>query len=288
MSRKTCQKITMLVAAFGFAWQVASPPAWAVSLNANAAPTNPASAMWTLDQIYNVLDTRTTNVAKRAGAFTEPNGGPTNGTRTLDDIMVLVTNRAPVPKTGMTQTWWPGDDGTNHIGVAWPTQRFSRVFTSGPGTNQIRDNLTGLIWARNANLAKGSAWDGNGTGIMAWSNAFDFVTNSTGIVNGTNGVDGLGGYGGANDWRLPSCRELFSLTDFRFTSPALCNAAGTNKWSANDPFINVQSAFYWSSTTCKATTYRAMGVGFDEGGLGHSSYKVQESNYVWAVRGGLR
>ena len=31
-----------------------------------------------------------------------------------------------------------------------------------------------------------------------------------------------------------------------------------------------------------------MGVGFDEGGLGHSSYKVQESNYVWAVRGGLR
>ena len=268
---------------------VASARSWGAGLgtvNANAAPTNPASAMWTLDQIYNVLDTRTTNVAKRAGAFTEPNAGPTNGTmHTLNDIMGLATNRAPVARIGNANIIWAvGDDWNNRAGVVWPTQRFSRVATSGSGTNQIRDNLTGLIWARNANLAANSAW--STTGAMTWTNAFDFIANSTGIVNGANSVDGLGGYGGANDWRMPNERELRSLVDDSWAGPTLCNAAGNAQWSEGDLFTGVQATtWYWSSTTRIGNPVSVWGVNFS---TGDSTYGISKTGtyYVWPVRGG--
>ena len=141
------------------------------TLDAPAAPTNANSAIYTLEDIYNKLNTRT-NVAKRMGAFTEPTGGPTNGTmHTLNDIMALVTNRAPVQKTGQTTSYATDNDGTLKKGVAWPNPRFTigtgTVFNT---TNCVTDNLTRLMWARNANLASGTAKRrcGATTADVAW------------------------------------------------------------------------------------------------------------------------
>jgi len=53
---------------------------------------------------------------------------------------------APVPKTGQTTSYATGDDGDLEKGVAWPDPRF---MDNGNGT--VTDNLTGLIWLKNAN-----------------------------------------------------------------------------------------------------------------------------------------
>jgi len=237
--------------------------------------------MWTLNDIYNVLNTRITNAAKRTGAFMEPPGRPTVGTmHTLNDIMTLVTNRAPVPKTGQTTSYGTGDDGALKIGVAWPNPRFSVVGAPGTAeTNQIRDNLTGLIWARHANIASGTVWSVNGT--CTWATANNVITNSTGPVNGAN-------YGGTNDWRFSNARELFSLIDWKYSNPALSDGTGTNQWTeARGPFTDVKNA-YWTSTTYVPNPgnegwYVSLNI---SGGVLYRADKTTASYYVWPVRGG--
>lgn len=52
-----------------------------------AGPTDPASAMYSVTDIYNRLDTGAAG-SKRGGAFTEPTSGPTApASRTLDEVM---------------------------------------------------------------------------------------------------------------------------------------------------------------------------------------------------------
>jgi len=85
--------------------------ALAGDLDSPAAPTDAASAMYTLEAIYNRLDAGTAG-AKRAGAFTEPSAGPTAGTgRTLDDVMgkapsVDAANGAGMADVLATKTFW--------------------------------------------------------------------------------------------------------------------------------------------------------------------------------------
>lgn len=239
------------------AWLLASGSVRAgTSLEAPGATNSVASAMWTLDAIYSVLDTRATNVTKRTTVVNEPMNGPTAGTmHTLNDIMGLVTNRAPVPKTGQVNSFVARDDGALRMGVTWPNPRFAMVGAAGSdATNQIRDNLTGLIWARNANLF----------GATNWSAA---VTNCNTLT-----------FGGTNDWRLPNARELFSLIDYSRNTPAL---------PAGHPFVSVQTASsgtYWSSTV-QSSTY-AWDVTIDYGGI--VPYDMTTKYYVWPVRGGGR
>src|SRR4030095_2438967 len=52
---------------------------------------------------------------------------------------------APVPQTGQTATFTAGDDGAIRAGVALPSPRFT---DNSDGT--ITDNLTKLIWLKNA------------------------------------------------------------------------------------------------------------------------------------------
>jgi len=236
------------------------------NLTPPAGPESAGSAMWTLDDIYNVLSTRTTNVTLRAGGFTEPTAGPTNGTmHTLNEIMTLVTNRSPVQRTGQTTSYTNRDDGALQIGVVWPNPRFTVLGdTNSPVdvlTNCVRDNLTGLIWARNANMF----------GLVNWATA---VTN----CNTLN-------YGGQTDWRLPNLRELFSLIDVRVVAPAVCNTAGTAKWTAGNPFTSISTAneYYWTSTKFTAD----VGMWCVRINYGILNYKATHAlNPVWPVRGG--
>ena len=245
----------------------AAMPALGGSLDSPAAPDNAESAMFTLSDVYNVLTTgATTN--KRAGGFAVPTGGPTNGTYTgctFDQVYGAAKTDASMyitPKSGVVTSHRAGDDGELEKGRAWPNPRF----TVQADTNCVLDNLTGLMWARNANQF----------GQVDWATA---LASCNDLV-----------YGGYDDWRLPNVRELYSLIDLEFWTPALCNTEGTAKWTANNPF-NVVAAWmaspYWTSTTSAVNANNAWYIELSRGWIYSSSAKTT-AYYVWPVRGGRK
>jgi Protein of unknown function (DUF1566) len=170
---------------------------------------------------------------------------------------------APIPQTGQTISDAEGDDGDLQMGVPWPDRRFS---DKGDGT--VRDNLTGLIWLKNANCF----------GVRSWADAL----NDCNIL--ASGSCGLTDASEAGDWRLPNVKELHSLVDYGATNPAL----PPNNW-----FVNVQSnengPFYWTSTTYYAYPWAAWWLDFCHGhviGAGYkdNSHQGMSHYYVWPVR----
>jgi hypothetical protein len=248
--------VVLLVLAFGVGRLSAAPG----TLDSPAPPGSTSS--YTLEDIYNRLDTGT---AGTQSTFTEPTSGPTVGTmHTLNEIYDLIGQRAPVPKTGQTESYATGDDGDLEKGVAWPSSRFT---DNGDGT--VTDNLTGLIWLKNANCF----------GIRTWAQA---LADANGLGAGYCGlVDGSS----AGDWRLPNIRELQSLVHYGVLSPAVPNTAGTGKWMEGDPFTSVQSDGYWSSTSIADDPDYAWVVFLFGGGVYFGGPKTN-TYYVWPVRGG--
>ncbi len=187
-----------------------------------------------------------------------------------------------VAKTGQTQCWdnsgnvtacaGTGQDGEYQMGIdpaiaptnysatgayntpAWTGERFT---DNGDGT--VTDNLTTLVWLKNANC-----W-----GAQTWANA---LSNSNGLASGSCG---LSDDSSAGDWRLPNINELHSLIDLTQSSPAL---------PSGHPFSGVQVDNYWSSTTFTVETIGAWIVVLDNGIVG-AAYK-EGAMYVWPVRGG--
>jgi hypothetical protein len=188
-----------------------------------------------------------------------------------DGFYVIPTmrgNYAPVPKTGQTTSRGTRDDGALEKGVAWPTPRFT---DNNNGT--VTDNLTRLIWTKNANAF----------GVWTWDEALAFANE---LQDGFPPAVGLTDGSQAGDWRLPNIRELHSLIDYKFSDPALPNTLGTGKWAEGNPFQGVPSfnVIYWSSSTNSYYTTNAWNVNFTDG----SVYRNVKSNfyYVWCVRGG--
>ena len=159
------------------------------------------------------------------------------------------TYSAAVPKTGQTNSYQVGDDGAYQKGVAWPNPRF----TVQADTNCVTDNLTGLVWARNANI---------GGQIMTWYAAITYCEGLT--------------YGGQTDWRLPNIKELYSLVDLGQNGPGAALPTG-------HPFTGVGS-YYWSSSTYVAATGNGWYLYLTDGGV-YANDKAG-TRYVWPVRGG--
>ncbi|KJU85244.1 FG-GAP repeat-containing protein [Candidatus Magnetobacterium bavaricum] len=158
--------------------------------------------------------------------------------------------------TGQTATYAAGDDGALRSGATWPTPRFT---DANDGT--VADNLTGLVWSKDANTPVTGTCTGSD---RSWQAALEYVS----CLNGAN-------YLGYNDWRLPNKKELMSLVDRGRVNPAI---------ASGNPFTNVNANNYWSSSTTAYDSYVAWLVDINGG-----SVWVNSKSYgyrVWPVRGG--
>lgn len=194
---------------------------------------------------------------------------------TLDPILV-------VPKTGQTTCYaaagaviacvGTGQDGEYQTGIlpalaptsgttgAYNTPVWTGVRFTDNGDGTVTDNLTGLIWLRNANCFGGKPW------ATALSDANNLAHGDCNLSDGSS----------AGQWRLPNVNELHSLIDLTQSNPAL---------PANHPFTGVQLAPYPTSTTFSGYPTDVWVVGL------HTGYVARYPKHkpawgVWPVRGG--
>lgn len=169
-------------------------------------------------------------------------------TWTFSTVVISAPVMVQLPKTGQTASYYSRDDGEFKKGVSSPNPRF----TVGAGAESycVTDNLTGLMWIRSFDSTQ-----------RTWQDALDYSNTLT--------------FCGHSDWRLPNKNELRSLIDYSQNNPAL---------PAGHPFTNVQSGYYWSSTTNPANTNAASFVNMSDGGLG--DYPKEAYNFTWSVRAG--
>jgi len=161
---------------------------------------------------------------------------------------------APVEKTGQTTSFAPGDDGDLQMGVPWPDPRFN---DNEDGT--VTDNLTGLIWLKNANCFGKRSWS------KSLSDCNSLASGNCGLTDGSV----------AGDWRLPNVKELLSLIDYgkNYPDPGL---------PSGHPFLGIQYV-YWSSNTFE---YTGLPWYVTTSGSLESVQDYDMCISVWPVRGG--
>jgi hypothetical protein len=169
-----------------------------------------------------------------------------------------------LPRTGQTKCYneagteipcaGTGQDGAIQADVAPPSPRFQ------VNGDCVTDTLTGLMWARNANLPNGT---------MTWYQAIDYCKDLS-----------LCGY---TDWRLPTVNELESLVNST-------DETNRPKWYAAQGFTSVQAYYYWSSTTnAYAPNIAFVVLMWGQFFMGKLSVDKSSSRYgggVWPVRAG--
>ncbi|MEK6742262.1 MAG: DUF1566 domain-containing protein [Nitrospirota bacterium] len=175
-----------------------------------------------------------------------------------------------IPKTGQTTSYdantVKADDGALQKGIAWPSPRFTDN-----GDSTITDNLTGLMWLKDANVIQshdaatpGSELDNDGTvgdGMVFWQTALDIIE----VANASGGH--------YSDWRLPNRNEMRSLIHYDQTD--------SSTWLSGQGFQNVPSGFYWTSSSYSASL--AFVVYMIDGRL--DTFGKAGEYYVWPVRG---
>jgi len=184
---------------------------------------------------------------------------------------VIPKNYAPVPKTGQTDCYYSdgtsngctcGDtdcpseqDGGLEKGVAWPNPRFTDNLN---GT--VTDNLTGLVWLKDANSAGQTDW------VFAINYCNNLADDGSSLTDDSS----------AGDWHLPNVDELNSLIDHGNCSLAL---------PTGHPFTSVQQyPPYWTSTTYTTHTVNAYTISMNNGEVGGHGKDIDYLCVVWPVR----
>lgn len=129
----------------------------------------------------------------------------------------------------------------------------------------VKDNITGLVWTRNGNLAGE---------MLSWYDAFQFIR----MLNEKR-------YAGHSDWKLPDIYELKKLV----TAVLDVQAAGSGKSDVSvsaalirSGFLDVQAGDYWSSTTNMFNEVEAGFISMISGDNSHGNKALYMN--VWPVR----
>ncbi|XDD49355.1 DUF1566 domain-containing protein [Leptospira sp. WS92.C1] len=146
------------------------------------------------------------------------------------------------------------------------SERFSvGPFNPGTVTGTVLDSATNLVWERCSRGQTSAADCAEAATTTDWETA---LTYCDGLTVGT-----------LSDWRLPTIKELGTIVNYNFETPAIETAL----------FPNTPSGLYWSSTTNPSDTSpggrdKAMHIDFNEGGL-EDSAKTATTLYVRCVTG---
>jgi quinol monooxygenase YgiN len=175
-----------------------------------------------------------------------------------------VRGQSRVPRTGQQNCWdlhgtplkdcaGTGQDGDIQAGAPWPTPRFK---DNGDGT--VSDNLTKLVWLKNANPFGFRTWE------QALWDCKRLASGSYGLTDGSK----------AGDWHLPNIREIESLVDYNRFGPSLPDG---------HPFKDtIRPSSYWTSTSVALAPTEAMFIIL---GVGPAIFESKEhSFFVWPVR----
>ena len=179
------------------------------SLEPVGVPTAAESQMYTLEQIYNRLNTGA--AATKRTEFTGPGSGPASTGHSLDDIMgkapVVNANGASVGDvvagkilgTDIRRMGPPTGTGVSCAGVFSPLGRWCDNLD---GT--VTDATTRLISLKNASWGGLKPWRANVLNDDAHTRA--------GILSASDSTSGLVDGSDVGDWRLPTLTELETLT----------------------------------------------------------------------------
>ncbi len=151
------------------------------NLEPPAGPDDDASAMYTIEDLYDYIDTGVAGV-KRTGGFAEPVSDPGSTGRTLDEVHAKITEKCITCSGTLTGTRW---------------------CDQGDGT--VKDMTTGLVWLQNA------SW-----GVFKpWRNSADYDDAHTraGLLDAGASGAGLSDGSIIGDWRLPTKNELYGLAN---------------------------------------------------------------------------
>jgi len=176
-----------------------------------------------------------------------------NASTVTDVVYGMIWNKSSW--TDGASTVW--ENGANKIqqGIAAPSPRFT---DNNDGT--IIDNLTGLVWLKNANCFGAQNWQ------AALNSVQNLASSSCGLTDGSV----------AGDWRLPNLVELSSL-------PINYSGGTISSWLSEQGFQNLLHTMYWSSST-HSTTDAAWLLAMPFNGMQSDS---KNSNwYLWPVRSG--
>ena len=127
----------------------------------------------------------------------------------------------------------------------------------------VLDKETGLVWEKAPGDTDGDL-DVDADDKLMWAGARLYCVDKN--------------VGGRKGWRLPSVVELASLVDPANSNPAL---------PTGHPFINIQSAAYWSASTLASDPTLAWVVFFNNGSVGFGNKTLTDS-FVWCVRGPMQ
>jgi len=168
---------------------------------------------------------------------------------------------ATLPATGQQISYASGDDASLQQGVAWPAKRY---VDNQNGT--VTDNLTGLIWLKNAGCFTATVW------VSALNDVNQLASGACGLSDGST----------AGQWRIPNVVELESMVDASASNPAV---------TAGSPFINISGGIYWTSTAYyggQEGTTNAWAIRLSDGRYMNdtgSNVMTTSNNAVWAVKG---
>jgi hypothetical protein len=210
---------------------ICTATAFAGDLNAPSAPTDPGSAMYQLEDVYNRLNDGSTG-SKRSGSFVEPDSAPGSTGHTLDDVM----SKAPVadnvngvqPAGALAgETYWSlrtdgawglqtgsmPNNGTTNYTPGTSDQSISEGYHSGSGvvigdadltTPNIAEGVNLFNVVGTAKVALGNAADAQVLSGVTYSNASGSSTGSMPDKEGANASIGQYAALGINSFIAPT------------------------------------------------------------------------------------